>query len=150
VSEPIAAALVRLTATGARTELRMTRRPGRRFGPIRRPDVLEPAGRVWRLGVLLLDAEGRLYRTGEVIQAQTLRFDNHQSNRAAARRELREALDRAGVEAGETVNVDAEPVAVDDVREVSWNGSGDPTTFVPLADYLRDRVELLADPPGGA
>jgi hypothetical protein len=33
---------------------------------------------------------------------------------------------------------------------VSWDGSGDPETLVPLADYLRDRVGLLAEPPPGA
>jgi hypothetical protein len=146
----VAAAVARLTGAGARSEVLAEWRPGRRLGPIRRPDVVVPVGRVWRLGALLLDAGGALRRTGEVIQAQSLRFDNHQSNRAAERRELRVAIDKAGVAAGETVNIDAEPVALADVLEVSWNGSGDPGTLVPLAAYLRDRVELLADPPGSA
>jgi hypothetical protein len=125
-------------------------RPGWRIGPIRRPDALVPLGRAWRLGALLLDADGRLRRTGEVIQAQALRFDNHQSNRAAARRELRAAIERAGVAPGETVVLGAAPVEFDEVLEVSWDGSGDPATLVPLPGYLRDRVELLADPPPGA
>jgi hypothetical protein len=145
----IAEAVDRLVATGARTELRAEVRAGRRFGPVRRPDVVVPLGRVWRLGVLLLDAEGRLYRTGEVIHAQPVRFDNHQSDRAAARRALRVAIQRAGIAPGETVVLGAEPV-VADAREVSWDGSGDPATRVPLADYLRDRVALLAEPPPGA
>lgn len=145
----IAAAVDRLTAAHARDELRAEVRAGRRFGPVRRPDVVVPLGRVWRLGVLLLDAEGRLYRTGEVIQAQPVRFDNHQSDRAAARRALRVAIQRAGIAPGETVDLGAEPVEAADVREVSWDGSGDPATLVPLADYLRDRVALLAEPPPG-
>lgn len=146
----VEAAVARLSASGARTELLVEWRPGRRLGPIRRPDVIAPIGRVWRLGVLLLEPDGTLRRTGEVIQAQTPRFDNHQSNRAAGRRELRVALERSGVSAGETANVDATPVALADVLEVSWNGSGDPATLVPLPAYLADRTELLADPPGGA
>jgi hypothetical protein len=146
----IDAAVARLTSAGARTELRAELRVGRRFGPVRRPDAVVPLGRVWRLGVLLLDAEGRLYRTGEVIQAQAVRFDNHQSDRAAARRALRVAMQKAGIAPGETVNLGADPVDAAAVREVSWDGSGDPATFVSLADYLRDRVALLAEPSPGA
>lgn len=146
----IADAVDRLRRAGARDELRAELRPGRRLGPVRRPDVVVPLGRVWRLGVLLLDAEGRLYRTGEVIQAQPPRFDNHQSDRAAARGALRVAIEKAGIGVGETVNVGAPPVDPDDVGEVSWDGSGDPATLVPLEAYLRERVALLADPPPGA
>ncbi|MFW8745609.1 hypothetical protein, partial [Mesorhizobium japonicum] len=114
------------------------------------PEGLAPIGRVWRLGVLLLEPDGTLRRTGQVIQAQTLRFDNHQSDRAAARRELRVALERAGIPPGDTANVDAVPVALAEVLRISWNGSGDPATLVPLPAYFAERVELLADPPGGA
>lgn len=146
----LAAAIERLTASGARTEALVEWRAGRRIGPIRRPEVLAPIGRVWRLGVLLLEPDGTLRRTGQVIQAQTLRFDNHQSDRAAARRELRVALERAGIPPGDTANVDAVPVALAEVLRISWNGSGDPATLVPLPAYFAERVELLADPPGGA
>jgi hypothetical protein len=148
--DAIAEAVARLVAAGARTEVLMRWRTGRRVGPIRRPDALEAVGRVWRLGAVLLDAEGRLYTTGTVIQAQPLRFDNHQSNRAAERRELRAAVEKAGVAPGETVDVDAVEVDPDDLREVSWDGSGDPGTLVPLARYLRERADLLADPPEGS
>lgn len=144
------AAVARLTATDARTEVLAEWRSGRRLGPIHRPDVVAPLGRVWRLGVLLLEPDGTLRRTGEVIQAQSPRFDNHQSNRAVERRELRVAIDKAGIAAGETVNIGATPVALGDALVVSWNGSADPGAQVPLPVYLRDRVELLADPPGGA
>jgi hypothetical protein len=143
-------AVARLTAADARTEVLAVWRTGRRLGPIRRPDALEAVGWVWRLGAVLLDAEGRLYTTGTVIQAQPLRFDNHQSNRAAERRELRAAVEKAGVAPGETVDVDAVEVDPDDLREVSWDGSGDPGTLVPLARYLRERADLLADPPEGS
>jgi hypothetical protein len=144
------AAVARLTAAGARTELLAELRPGRRFGPFQRPEVVAPLGRVWRLGALLLESDGTLRRTGDVIQAQPLRFDNHQSDRAAERRELRVAIEKAGIPPGETVNLRAVPVTPGDVLEISWNGSGQPGTFVPLPVYLRDRVELLADPPSGA
>ncbi len=145
----IEAAVARLTASGARTEVLAEIR-ARRLGPIRRPDAVVPVGRVWRLGVLLLDPAGALRRTGDVIQAQPLRFDNHQSNRAAARRELREAIERSGIAPGETVNLGAVPVDLDDVLEISWDRSGDPGTLVPLPAYLRDRVGLLANPATGA
>jgi hypothetical protein len=148
--DAVADAVARLEAAHARTEVRVEWRTGRRLGPIRRPDALEVVGRVWRLGAVLLDAAGRLYRTGAVIQAQPLRFDNHQSNRAAERRELRAAIEKAGVAPGETVNLDAVEVDPDDLPEVSWNGSGDPGTFVPLGRYLRERADLLADPPEGS
>ncbi|MGN6325155.1 hypothetical protein [Pseudolysinimonas sp.] len=148
--EAVDAAVAELTASGARAEVLAEWRTGRRIGPLRRPDAVAAVGRVWRLGALLLAPDGTLRRTGEVIQAQPLRFDNHQSNRAAVRRELRVAIEKAGIPAGETVNIDAPPVALADVLEVSWNGSGEPGTLVPLPVYLRERVELLAHPPGGA
>jgi hypothetical protein len=150
VRDAIAEAVARLTAAGARTEVRAEWRTGWRLGPLRRPDALTAAGRVWRLGAVLLDADGRLWRTGTVIQAQQLRFDNHQSNRAAERRELRAAIEKAGVAAGETVNLDAVEIDPEAEPRISWNGSGDPATLVPLADYLRERADLLADPPTGA
>ena len=146
----VEAAVARLTASGARTEVLAEWRAGRRLGPIRRPDVIAPLGRVWRLGTLLLEPDGTLRRTGEVVHVQPLRFDNHQSNRAAERRELRVAIDKAGIASGETVNVGATPVALGDVLEISWNGSADPGALVPLPAYLRDRVELLVEPPAGA
>lgn len=148
--DAVADAVRRLTAAGARTELLAELRPGRRIGPFRRPDAVIVVGRVWRLGVLLLDAEGRLLRTGLVIQAQHPRFDNHQSNRAAARRELRVAIERAGIIEGETVDLDAEPIDPATTEGISWDGSGDPSTIIPLGDYLRDRVALLVEPPPGA
>jgi hypothetical protein len=141
------AAVERLTAAHARDELLIERRPGRRIGPIRRPDTVVTLGRVWRLGVLLLDADGDLRRTGEVIQAQPLRFDNHQSERAVTRRELRAAILKAGIDPGETVNVGAVPVDLADVLAVSWNGSGDPRSLMPLPAYLAERVDLLVQPP---
>ena len=143
-------AVARLTASGARSEVLAEWRTGRRLGPIRRPDVVVAIGRVWRLGVLLLESDGTLRRTGEVIHAQSPRFDNHQSNRAAERGELRAAIEKAGIAPGETVDIDATPVTLRDVLAVSWNGSADPGSLVPLPAYLRERVELLADPPVGA
>jgi hypothetical protein len=148
--DAITEAVARLTAADARTEVLAVWRTGRRLGPIRRPDALEAVGRVWRLGSVLLDADGRLYRTGTVIQAQHLRFDNHQSNRAADRRELRAAIEKAGIAAGETVDLDAVELDPDATPRISWNGSEDPATLVLLAGYVRERAGLLADPPEGS
>ena len=44
-------------------------RPAHRILGLTRPAVIMPAGRAWRLGVLLIDRDGRLYATGEVTRA---------------------------------------------------------------------------------
>ena len=78
------------------------------------------------------------------------------------RREIREAARRAGFAAGETVNFDADALPLDDtlgsvgpivLRDgslfVSWNALA-PESLAPFDGYLRERVELLADPPQGS
>lgn len=150
-------AIERLTTSGARDEALATFVRRRLRG-----DVLVPVERVWRLGVLLLGRSGALYATGTTFRIDELRFDNHQSNLASARREYRAAALRAGFRPGETANVDAEPIVLDAALAVSdgpvilgpqglqvrWNPAG--SALTPFGTYLADRVGLLAEPPAGA
>jgi len=151
----VADAVERLTASGARDEVlaALTRRR-------LRGDTFVLVERVWRLGVLLLGHSGLLYAGGTTFRIDELRFDNHQSNLAAARREYRAAALRAGFAAGETVTFDAVPIDLSDPSpdagvsagpdgiRVRWSTASD--TLTPFEAYLAERVELLADPPAGA
>jgi hypothetical protein len=151
----VADAVERLTASGARDEVLATLTRRRLRG-----DTFVLVERVWRLGVLLLGRNGSLYATGTTFRIDELRFDDHQSNLAAARREYRAAALRAGFAAGETVTFDAVPldladpprdgavIAGPDGIRVRWSGASD--TLTPFEAYLAERVELLADPPPGA
>jgi hypothetical protein len=150
-------AVTRLTTSGARDELLAELRRRRLRG-----DAFVLIERVWRLGVLLLGRSGTLYATGTTFRVDELRFDNHQSNLAAARREYRVAALRAGFAVGETVNVDAEPIVLDAGLAgsagpvilspagvgVRWSPASD--ALSPFDSYLAERVELLADPSAGA
>ncbi len=155
--DALARAVERLTASGARDEL-LASLVHRRF----RGDSFLPVERVWRLGVLLLGRSGSLAATGTTFRVDDLRFDNHQSNLAATRREYRAAALRAGFQPGETVNFEAQPIVLDAALaesagpvilspaglRVRWSPVSD--IFAPFESYLEERVELLADPPQGA
>lgn len=105
-------------------------------------------GRAWRLGVLLLDREGRLYETATVTRAvEPLRGVTNRSAAAEARRELRHIAARSGFPEGEAVNVDPVPLELDGplsvedgVVMVRWNAGGG---IRPLEAYLADRLSLL-------
>ncbi len=150
-------AVERLSAAGARDEV-LAALVHRRL----RGDTFVVVERVWRLGVLLLGRSGTFYATGTTFRIDELKFDNHQSNLAAARREYRAAALRAGFPSGETVNFDAEPIELDAALAesdgpvilnsaallVRWSPTSD--ALAPFESYLAERVELLADPPQGA
>jgi hypothetical protein len=123
-----------------------------------------PIGRVWRLGVLLLDADAQLYVTGSTTRALEPGRPAYQSLSAEQRREYRAAAFRGRFARGETVNFDAVPLVLDPaelrlstgvlfVRDnralVRWSVSA-PDASVDLEAYLSDRVGLLLDPPEGA
>ena len=159
----IAWAIEVLTATDAQAETLAELQTPRRLGPIRRAPKFTEVTKVWRLGVLLLADDGRLFATGAVTRARDPRHPNFTSVSGEERRELREAARKAGFAAGETVDYDAVPLPLDDtlgsvgplvVRDgsllVSWNGSRTPDSLTPFDVYLDERVELLAEPPQGA
>ncbi len=163
VRTAIAAAVARLTAAGARTETLAELRIPRRIGPIARAPRFTAIGEVWRLGVLLLTADGRLYATGAVTRARDPRHPNFTSVSGEERREVREAARRSGYAPGQALDYDAVPLPMDETlgsvgplmqRDgalfVSWNGSRAADSLTPFADYLDERVELLVHPPEGS
>lgn len=148
----LAGARERLETAAARDEL-LAEWVTRRF----RTGTFVRIDRVWRLGELLLGRGGGLYATGASIRIDELRHDNHQSNLAAERRALRAAALAAKIPAGETLDYDAEPIALDagltesagpviltaDGVMVRWSPRG--AELVPFESYLHERVELLIE-----
>jgi hypothetical protein len=122
-----------------------------------------PVGRAWRLGVLLIDADGAAFATGSTTRAVDPGRRGYTSESARDRAEYRAAAVRGRFPEGETVNfgwraLDLDDaslrtstgpiVVVDGVPVVRW-GRGS-AIATPLRDYLSDRVGLLVDPPAGA
>lgn len=157
------AARDRLRAGGARTEAHARYVAPRRVLLIQRSATMESLGRVWRLGVLLLDEDARLHATGSLTRAVPTGHPNFQSLSAESRRELRQAALKAGFDEGETVNLDTRPiewepdalrasagplVLTDDGLGVRWAATA--VALVPFASYLTERVDLLLHPPQGA
>ncbi len=163
------AAVQRLRAADAREEALAVYEGRQRKLLIMREPVLRPAGRVWRLGVLLLDRDGGLHATGSIVRATEPGRTQYVSVSAETRRAYRAAAERGHFRDGETVNFDADPISleVDRLREAAESGRGPLflrdgrvwarwSASVPDADardavsYLAERVDLLADPPAGA
>lgn len=134
----------------------------RRFG-ILRPARLRPVGRGWRLGVLLLAADGTVRATGSVTRAVAPGHPGHVAASAEERREVRAAAFRGPFPPGSTVDFDAPVLELtpEALREatgplllrggrvlVRWSRSAD--ALRDLEPYLAERVALLLDPPRGA
>ncbi|MET1015742.1 MAG: hypothetical protein ABWX76_02925 [Leifsonia flava] len=158
-------AAARLAAAGARDEALGEYVPAHRKLLVTRRAVMVPRGRVWRLGVLLIDADGAVYREGLTTRAVPPGRTQYQSESAEVRRAYRDAAFRGKFPEGETVNFDATPIvlAVDELRAstgalfvqgdeplVRWSATVGDDAAIPLERYLRDRVDLLANPPIGA
>ena len=157
------AAVRRLDQAGARDEALAEFIPRHRRLLVTREAALRPIGRVWRLGVLLLDRASTLRATGSITRATEPGRPAYQSQSAETRRAYRAAAERGHFAAGETVNWDAPVIELDpdalarstgplllrDGRPlVRWSAST--TATVPFEAYLAERVGLLADPPEGA
>jgi hypothetical protein len=153
----------RLSDAGARDEALAVLVPRRRTFGIPREPVLKPVGRVWRLGVLLLGADGSLYATGRLVRATPPGRTHYVSVSAETRRAYRAAAERGHFRDGETVDFDAPAIelTVDALRDaagplllhdgralVRWSASSEQT--VDFHSYLAERVELLTHPPEGA
>lgn len=148
----LAPRVARLVEADARDEL-LVAVVERRF----RSPAFAPVERVWRLGALLLGRGGTLYAAGEALRVDELRHDNHQSNLAALRRELRSMALKAGVEPGDTIDYDAVAIDLDgdladpagpvirtpDGLGVRWSRTSDALT--PLETYLDERIGLLVE-----
>jgi len=156
-----------LRAAGARTEVLAEYEPERRvLGLFRRAPRLRPVARVWRLGVLVLDDEGRLSEAGRVVRAERPARRSVTASSVAEHRAFRAAAVKGGIAEGEAVVFDARPVVLDALRaggsdtapdvvlqdgvvQVRWSPT-QANAFVPLDRYLTERATLLANPPQGA
>jgi hypothetical protein len=155
-----------LAAASARTETLAEYVPGRRVLGMPRAPRMSAIGPVWRLGVLLLDGDGRLYATGRVVRAERAVRKSVTAESVAEQRAYRAAAIKGGLPEGATVVFDAEPIELDADALVAGATSGplvlrgdevlvrwSPTqsdALTPLEAYLRDRVDLIVRPPGGA
>lgn len=123
--------------------------------------ALIPRGRVWRLGVLLIDSEGRASATGALTRAVEPKHSNYQSVSGEQRRDIRRlAFESSAFVEGESVNYDAVeldladsalsagagPIFLDDgIPTVEWSRG---QKRMPLERYLRERRELLTPGDG--
>lgn len=167
--DAVDAAVARLTAADAREEALAVYEGRQRKLLIMREPVLRPAGRVWRLGVLLLDRDGGLHATGSIVRATEPGRTQYVSVSAETRRAYRAAAERGHFRDGETVNFDAEPISLEvgGLREAAesrrgplflrdgrvwarWSASVPDVDARDAVSYLAERVDLLADPPAGA
>jgi hypothetical protein len=154
-----------LAAAGARDEALARFVPGRRVLLVDRPARMQPLGRVWRLGVVLLAPDGSLLATGGVTRAVEPGHPGHVAASVEERREHRAAAFRGPFARGETVHYDALPIPLDAetlragqgpllLRDgevlVRWSASLGDDAAAPFGPYLRERVDLLLHPPEGA
>jgi hypothetical protein len=154
-----------LEAKGARDEALAEFVPAHRVLGIPRQAALKPVGRVWRLGVLLLDREGLPRATGGITRAVPPGHPGHVAVSAEQRREVRAAAFRGRFPPGETVNYDTQPIELtaaslttttgplflaDGKALVRWSVSAPDEAAAGLEPYLRERVDLLLHPPQGA
>lgn len=152
----VARAAEGLAARGARTEALARYKPARRIVIVTTAESLEPAGRAWRLGVLLLGTDGHVYETGRITRAVTPTRSQHLSAQVEQRKAERRAAVRGHFAEGEVVNYGCEPVdlttgallvgdqrlLVRDARPlVRWGTA--PGEVRDLAAYLADRADLL-------
>lgn len=154
--ELLAATVLRLDASGATDESLAIVKLPRGIGPLKTSLRMEPVGRAWRLGVLLLSRDGSLFETGKITRSVEPGRPQSLSQSVEQRRADRMAASRGHFRVGEVVNYEFEPIAVD--AESLRLGSG-PLSLVgadvfvrwgpastarrPIAAYLDDRIEVL-------
>jgi hypothetical protein len=125
---------------------------------VARAPVMQPHGRVWPLGVLLLARDGGLFATGKVTRAVPEGYPGYQSPGVEVRRGYRAAAHNGRFAEGDTVNFDTVAIDLLDLGDgplfleegrprVRWNPTH-PAQSRPLDVYLADRASLLIDPPG--
>ena len=145
-----------LAARDARTEALARHRPSRRIVVVKTAESLEPVGRAWRLGVLLLGTDGHVFETGRITRAITPTRSQHLSAQVEQRKAERRAAVRGHFAEGEVVNygyeaidLGAEALQAGDQRLLVRDGRalvrwGTAVGEVrDLAAYLADRAELL-------
>jgi hypothetical protein len=145
-----------LAARHARDEALATVKASRRLLLVQTSASMQPAGRAWRLGVLLLGRDGEVWATGRITRATEPKKEQGLSASVEERRDARRAASKKFTE-GEVVNfghvrlpLDAEslrggaadPLLLrDGVVHVRW-GRG-PDEVRELRAYLADRSEFV-------
>ena len=159
VRELLANTIEVLEARGIPDEALGVLKPAHRILGLTRPAVITPAGRAWRLGVLLVDREGRLYATGEVTRAIVPKRGVADHSLAAdLHRELQRAAVRGSFAEGEVVNFGYSPIRLDEESlragagplslgdgtvTAKWDTSSAGRGSAPLDVYLAERIALL-------
>jgi hypothetical protein len=161
----LAGAVAALEQGGARDEALAEFVPPRRVLLVNRQAAMRPVGRVWRLGVFLLDRAGRLYAVGATTRAVPPGYPGYQSVSAEHRRDHRAAAFRGPFDQGETVNFDAHEIVLDaeilrsstgplflrgDSAFVRWSVTAPDDAAIPFAAYIAERADLLIHPPAGS
>ncbi|WP_336659006.1 hypothetical protein [Leucobacter sp. USHLN153] len=157
----------RLEAAGVEREALAEFVPARRGFLRRKPAVMRPVGEAWRVASILLAPDGTMYALGHATRSAERGRPGYQSVSREERREIAAAALRGGYPVGTPVNYDAAPLPLDpdDVEalrsapqslpvgfaegevRVRWR-IGAPLSGAPaLSDFLRERVDLLIDPP---
>jgi hypothetical protein len=159
VEELLDAARARLAGV-PREALGAFRETRRVLGFGRGPRIV-PVGDAWHLGVLLL-TEDALLATGEILRAREPVRRGYAAASQRARAERAEAAFRGGFAEGTAVHVgwtrldlaaldhaeEAGPLAIaGGAPAVRWSRAAG---FVPLADYLDERIALAQSRPPGA
>lgn len=155
----------RLREAGARDEALGAFVAPRRLVIFTKKAAMVPLGRVWRLGVFLLDHEARLFAVGSSTRAVEPGYPGYQSISAEDRRDFRAAAFRGSFAEGETVNFNATEIALDPaalrassdplfIRDnralVRWMPSAPDEAARELDAYLSERVGLLLESPGAS
>lgn len=171
MSEAVRQAGERLRAAGVDPEALATYVPERRKLLIKRRATMLPVGHVWRLGSLLVGADGAaipsLFVAGRATRSAVRPHPGNQSVSLEERRDLAAAALHGGFPAGTSVNFDAIEVPLTEEAltglapelplgvvggelRVRWRAGAALDGAQTLAAYLDERVELLAHPPQGA
>ncbi len=125
-----------LLAAGIPDEALGAWRPEKKIFGVPRPPAIDPVGRAWRLGALLIDRDGVLYATGKLTRAMVPKdFNADKSLAGEAHREIQRAASRGAFRPGESVNYEWTRLTPEQAAELV-----SPTT---VEAYLRERIELL-------
>lgn len=149
-------AAARLQAAGVRDEALAEVYTPRGIPLVKRAPAMRPIGRAWRLGVVLLSVDGRLFTAAESTRAVEPKWFNHRSAEVEHRRVAQQAAHRGPFAEGDVVNFEVVELAldeaslrtgsgplsiVDDVVMLRW--AGHDLGLTRLDVYLGDRVSLL-------
>lgn len=158
----VAATLDELRTRDVADEAVAVVRTPRAIGPFRRPPVMVQTGRAWRLGVLLLGADGSLAATAGLTRALEPTRSQDLSLGVEARKDARRAAARGRFREGEPVHHGVVPLTLEDAVATSPDDADPfpgrlsrrgPEVLVQwgptardlraLAPYLRDRLDVL-------